>query len=83
MAKMYGIFHIRPVSVGLDNQIYNVQKISEIMDLMLVGPLLDRKFINELLIKTLKSWSGAVYSIVQSIWPVFGELWPIFVHQDH
>ena len=48
---MYGIFHIRSVSVGLDSQIWylfnyitgylNVRKISETMDFRtLVGPLL-------------------------------------------
>ena len=48
--KMYGIFHIRSVSVGLDSQIWylfiyitgylNVRKISETMDFRtLVGPL--------------------------------------------
>ena len=48
---MYGIFHIRSVSVGLDSQIWylfiyitgylNVQKISETMDFRtFVGPLI-------------------------------------------
>ena len=47
---MFGIFHIRPVSVGLDSQIWylfiyktgylNVRKISETMDFRtFVGPL--------------------------------------------
>ena len=47
---MYGIFHIRPVSVGLDSQIWylfiyktgylNVRKMSETMDFRtFVGPL--------------------------------------------
>ena len=48
---MYGIFHIRSVSVGLDSQIWylfiyitgysNVRKISETIDFrMFVGPLI-------------------------------------------
>ena len=53
---MYGIFHIRPVSVGLDSQIWylfmyitghlNVRKISETMDFRtFVGPLASACFI--------------------------------------
>ena len=52
---MYGIFHIRSVSVGLDSQIWylfiyitgylNVRKMSETIDFRtFVGPLLNREF---------------------------------------
>ena len=54
---MYGIFHIRSVSVGLDCQIWylfiyitgylNVRKISETMDFRtLVGPLPNDKYLH-------------------------------------
>ena len=63
---MHGIFHIRPVSVGLDSQIWylfidiltgylNVRKISETMDFrMFVGPLVDQLPLGQNLLKTVQ-----------------------------
>ena len=59
---MYGIFHIRSVSVGLDSQIWylfiyitgylNVRKISETMDFRtFVGPLVVGKSLSQIVDK--------------------------------
>ena len=66
---MYGIFHIRSVSVGLDSQIWylfiyitgylNVRKISETMDFRtFVGPLNKRNVRNNRIVSS--DWNSRV-----------------------